>query len=89
MTGWFVNLNKTIYLHVMYFYTSQVTVESQVKSAVEFAKEKFGSLNVVVNCAGVGLALKTLGNDGKPHPLDKFERVLKVCINCYSVLKCF
>jgi NAD(P)-dependent dehydrogenase (short-subunit alcohol dehydrogenase family) len=50
-----------------------------VQKAVQYAKEKCGGLNVVVNCAGVGIAMKTVGKDGKAHPLDKFETVLKVC----------
>jgi NAD(P)-dependent dehydrogenase (short-subunit alcohol dehydrogenase family) len=50
-----------------------------VQKAVQYAKEKCGGLNVVVNCAGVGIAMKTVGKDGKAHPLNKFETVLKVC----------
>ena len=69
----------------MNFNNSQVTDEGQVKSAVEFAKENIGGLTVVVNCAGIGVAIKTIGNDGKAHPLDKFEMVLKVC-NTYITL---
>ena len=55
-----------------------------MQKAVEYAKEKCRGLNIVVNCAGVGLAMKTLGKDGKAHPLDKFEKILKVCIILYS-----
>ena len=38
---------------------------------------KFGKLNTVVNCAGIGAAEKTLGRKG-PHSLDNFMRVLQV-----------
>src|SRR5437868_1399635 len=35
------------------------------------------SLQGLVNCAGIGLAERTLGRSG-PHPLDRFVRVLQV-----------
>ena len=55
----------------------QVTSESDVKNAVHVAKEKFGGLNVAVNCAGIGMAKRTLTKRG-PHPLEEFQRVLQV-----------
>ncbi|XP_028407379.1 3-hydroxyacyl-CoA dehydrogenase type-2-like [Dendronephthya gigantea] len=61
-----------------YFCPTDVTDESQVRKAVEYAKETCGGLNTVVNCAGIGIAMRILGKDGKAHPLDKFETVLKV-----------
>ena len=58
-----------------------------MQKAVEYAKEKCGGLNTVVNCAGIGIAMRILGKDGKAHPLDKFETVLKVCV-CDDVIAC-
>lgn len=44
------------------------------------AKDKFGGLNVAVNCAGTGVAFKTYNfNKNLPHSLDDFTRVLMVC----------
>lgn len=40
------------------FYPTDVTSEADVTSAVELATSKFGSLNVLVNCAGIGIAGK-------------------------------
>ena len=34
----------------------------------------------MVNWAGIGFAIRTIGKNGQPHPLDKFESVLKVII---------
>ena len=68
---------KKPYLLLMSFY--EVTDETQVRKAVKYAKENCEGLNTVVNCAGVGLAMKTLGKGNKVHPLAKFEMVVKVC----------
>lgn len=56
-----------------------MTSESDVKGALETAKEKYGDVNVAVNCAGVGIAMRTLSKRG-PHPLDEFQ----VCVVCPS-----
>ena len=54
-----------------------MTSELDVKNAVGMAKEKYGGLNVAVNCAGIGIAKRTLTKKG-PHPLEEFQRVLQV-----------
>jgi len=54
-----------------------VTSEADVTAALDIAISKFGKLNTVVNCAGIGAAEKTLGRKG-PHSLDNFMRVLQV-----------
>ncbi|XP_013401093.1 3-hydroxyacyl-CoA dehydrogenase type-2 [Lingula anatina] len=61
------------------FAPADVTSESDVSAAVEMAKKEFGKLDVAVNCAGIGIAIKTY-NKGKarPHSLEAFEEVIKV-----------
>ena len=61
-----------------------MTSESDVKNAVQIAKEKYGGLNVAVNCAGIGIAKRTLTKKG-PHPLEEFQQVLSrlVCKGVY------
>ena len=54
-----------------------MTSESDLKNALQVAKEKYGGLNVAVNCAGIGIAMRTLTKKG-PHPLEEFQRVLNV-----------
>lgn len=42
-------------------------------------QDKFGKLDVAVNCAGIGIAVKTYNPKKKlPHSLDDFMRVQKV-----------
>ncbi|MBC8171045.1 MAG: 3-hydroxyacyl-CoA dehydrogenase [Anaerolineae bacterium] len=59
------------------YIAADVSNEAQVQSAIDLAYEAFGGLNLLVNCAGIGAALKTVGKEG-PHPLDIFERVIRV-----------
>jgi len=59
------------------FVHADVTSESDVRAAVSTAAAKTGGLRVLVNCAGIAIAEKTLGKEGA-HPLDRFERVIRV-----------
>lgn len=54
--------------------------ENDVTKALEIAKDKFGGLDVAVNCAGTGVAFKIYNfNKNYPHSLDDFTRVMMVC----------
>lgn len=58
---------------------SQVTSEADVQSAVSLAKEKFGKLDLAVNCAGIAVAVKTYNfKKDLPHSLEDFQRVINV-----------
>ncbi len=58
------------------FVAADVTDEAAVAAAVA-ATYATGELRVVVNCAGVGPAIKTVGRHG-PHPLADFDRVIRI-----------
>jgi NAD(P)-dependent dehydrogenase (short-subunit alcohol dehydrogenase family) len=69
------------------FVRTDVTQEDSVRAAVEAAQSEFGKLNGVVNCAGIGLALRTISSAG-PHPLDAFTRVISVnLIGTFNVIR--
>lgn len=56
-----------------------MTSESDVRSAVDLAKEKFGRLDMAVNCAGIAVAVKTYNfKKDVPHSLEDFSRVINV-----------
>lgn len=58
---------------------SQVTSESDVKSALALALAKFGRVDVAVNCAGIAVAVKTYNmKKNLPHSLEDFQRVINV-----------
>lgn len=70
-----------------YFAPTDVTSEADVQQAIKLANEKFGPLNVAVNCAGIGIAVRTVSKKG-PHPLDQFEKVLKVnTVGTFNVIR--
>lgn len=57
----------------------QVTSEADVQSAVSLAREKFGKLDLAVNCAGIAVAVKTYNFKKElPHSLEDFQRVINV-----------
>jgi NAD(P)-dependent dehydrogenase (short-subunit alcohol dehydrogenase family) len=68
------------------FVPADVTDEATVTSAVEAANTD-GGLRIVVNCAGIGNAIKTVGKEG-PFPLADFEKVIKVnLIGTFNVIR--
>jgi NAD(P)-dependent dehydrogenase (short-subunit alcohol dehydrogenase family) len=68
------------------FAPADVTDEDATTQAVELANAD-GRLRIVVNCAGVGNGIKTVGKNG-PFPLAAFEKVVKVnLIGTFNVLR--
>ncbi|NMF90917.1 3-hydroxyacyl-CoA dehydrogenase [Aromatoleum petrolei] len=59
------------------FHRTDVASETDARGCVELAVQRFGSLQGLVNCAGIGNAAKVLGKDG-PHPLDVFARIVNI-----------
>jgi NAD(P)-dependent dehydrogenase (short-subunit alcohol dehydrogenase family) len=59
------------------FVPADVTAADQVAAALETARERLGGLTVLVNCAGIGTAMKTVGKAG-PARLEDFTRVITV-----------
>ena len=59
------------------FVRCNVTDEADAQAAVDAARESFGGLTGLVNCAGIGAPQRTVGRDG-PIPLDNFSRVIQV-----------
>jgi len=59
------------------FLRTDVTSEDDGKAAVAQAQKEFGSLNGLVNCAGIAVAEKTIGKNG-PHALASFTRCVTV-----------
>jgi NAD(P)-dependent dehydrogenase (short-subunit alcohol dehydrogenase family) len=64
------------------FFKTDITVHSQVESAVEgtvsWTHETGSTLGGVINCAGVGVAAKILDSHNNPHSLDLWDFALAV-----------
>jgi NAD(P)-dependent dehydrogenase (short-subunit alcohol dehydrogenase family) len=66
---------------------ADVTDENAVKQALELAEAKHGPARVLVNCAGIGVAIRTVSKNG-PFPLEAFTRVINVnLIGSFNVLR--
>ncbi len=71
----------------------QVNVADEESVLAGFAKARaaHGQERILVNCAGIGDAIKTASRDketgaGRHHPLDRFERVIQV--NLIGTFRC-
>jgi NAD(P)-dependent dehydrogenase (short-subunit alcohol dehydrogenase family) len=66
---------------------TDVTSESDAKAVVQEAITRFGGLQGLVNCAGVGPAWKVLGKDG-PHALEAFARTVHInLVGAFNMLR--
>jgi NAD(P)-dependent dehydrogenase (short-subunit alcohol dehydrogenase family) len=59
------------------FAKTDVSDEAQAQAAVDKASE-LGPLRVLINCAGLGSAGRTVNRDGSPFDLKTFEFVIRV-----------
>ena len=59
------------------FAKCDVTSEADGKAAVALAVKEFGGIHVLVNCAGIAIAERTLGKEA-PHDLARFARVINI-----------
>ncbi len=70
------------------FARADVTSERDVQAAVDLAVSEFGGLNININCAGIGMAMRTVNKDGSAHPLDIFETVIRInLIGTFNVIR--
>jgi len=73
------------------FVRTDVTSEEDVQTAIDLALQTFGGLHLVVNCAGIAEARKTVGKvDGTygPHALAAFEKTVRVnLIGTFNVIR--
>lgn len=62
-----------------------VADEASVNAGLDHAENSHGGTRILVNCAGIGIAQKTVGKDG-PHVLEDYERVIR--INLIGTFNC-
>jgi len=60
------------------FVKTDVADEQSVAAAVATAESLGAPLRVIVSCAGIGWASRTVGRDGTPHDLGAFSKVIDV-----------
>jgi NAD(P)-dependent dehydrogenase (short-subunit alcohol dehydrogenase family) len=69
------------------FVRTDVTDEASVQSALDAARQFFGGVQVVVNCAGIASAGRVVGKEA-PHDLKAFSRTIQVnLIGTFNVIR--
>lgn len=73
------------------FIKTDISDENAVKAAIQTTLETFGAIHIVVNCAGIAIARKTIGKvDGVygPHCLEAFEKTIRInLIGTFNVIR--
>jgi NAD(P)-dependent dehydrogenase (short-subunit alcohol dehydrogenase family) len=66
---------------------ADVSKEDEVQAAINSAVDAFGTIHIVVNCAGIGGPKRVLGKEG-PMPLEHFSRIITVnLIGSFNVIR--
>lgn len=69
------------------FVPGDVRDEDDIRDAITAASE-IGELRVLVNCAGTGDPVKTVGRGNEPHPFDKFQRIIEInLLGTFNVIR--
>ena len=72
------------------FARANVADEASVAAALDIAEAAHGVTRILVNCAGVAPAIKTVGKENVPHPLDAFRRTVEVnLIGTFNIIAQF
>jgi NAD(P)-dependent dehydrogenase (short-subunit alcohol dehydrogenase family) len=59
------------------FCKADVTSEEQINAAFEKARAAHGQERILVNCAGTGIAQRTVSK-GREHPMSSFELIIRI-----------
>ena len=58
-----------------------------MQNAIKVAMDTYGGLTAAINCAGIGIAKRTLTKKG-PHPLNEFEQIIRVnTVGSFNVIR--
>ncbi|WP_339198764.1 3-hydroxyacyl-CoA dehydrogenase [Solibacillus sp. FSL R5-0449] len=69
------------------FFKTNVVKEEDVQTAIDGAVEKYGSIQGVVNCAGLGTSTRVVGRKGI-FPLDEFNFIIQVnLVGTFNVIR--
>jgi NAD(P)-dependent dehydrogenase (short-subunit alcohol dehydrogenase family) len=72
------------------FVAADVTDADGIEAALIEAEASFGVARILVNCAGIAPAIKTVGRDGVAHKLVDFRRAVEInLVGTFNVLSQF
>ncbi|TWT02265.1 3-hydroxyacyl-CoA dehydrogenase [Planomicrobium sp. CPCC 101079] len=71
----------------VFYLQTDVTDAKQVEQNIAQVVERFGHINAVVNCAGIGTPGKVVAKNG-PMPLEQFEKIIQInLIGSFNVIR--
>jgi NAD(P)-dependent dehydrogenase (short-subunit alcohol dehydrogenase family) len=66
-----------------------VSSEESAQAAMAAIMDQLGDPRILINCAGIGIAMKTVSKDGA-HPLDLYRKVLEVnLVGSFNMIRLF
>ena len=72
-----------------HFIQLDVSSGPDVEAAFNKIKADHGRVDICVNCAGIGIAVKTIDREGQPHDLDLYRKVIEVnLIGTFNISRC-
>ena len=72
------------------FVRVDVADDASVAAGLDAAEAAHGTARILVNCAGIAPAVKTVGKENAPHPLDSFAKTVTVnLIGTFNVISKF
>jgi NAD(P)-dependent dehydrogenase (short-subunit alcohol dehydrogenase family) len=72
------------------FVKVNVVDDASVAEGIAVAQAAHGIARVLVNCAGIAIAVKTVGRDAAAHPLEQFRKVIEInLIGTFNVISKF
>lgn len=72
------------------FVAANIADDASITAALDVAEKAHGVARILVNCAGIAPAVKTVGRENAPHPLDIFVRTVTVnLIGSFNVIAKF
>ena len=72
------------------FIETDVTQDKSVADAVAEAEGAHGIARILVNCAGVAYAIRTVSRENQPHSLEEFRRTIEInLIGTFNVISKF
>lgn len=72
------------------FVQTDVADDASVSDALDRSEALFGTAQILINCAGVAPAIKTVSRDGDPHPLSDFRLAMEVnLVGTFNVISKF
>jgi len=72
------------------FVSVNVADDASVSAGLDAAEAAHGVARILVNCAGIAPAIKTVGKENAPHPLDVYRKTIEVnLIGTFNVIPKF